>query len=161
MVDLSTIIRYNRIRRDVMLSIRSLWVDMKGVLRAARQIINRELEPLNLSSAEGDILFHLLTGSNNLSQEKLSERLDIGKAAISRAVDSLESKDYVLRLRHSDDKRVYRVSLTEKAYSIGGRIVEIYEKLYMLARKGITDEDLSHIESVLARVAKNLQASED
>lgn len=144
-----------------MLSIRNLWVDMKGVLRAARQIINRELEPLNLSSAEGDILFHLLTGSNNLSQEKLAERLDIGKAAVSRAVDSLEIKGYVLRLRHSNDKRAYCVSLTDKAYSIGDRVVEVYEKLYRLARKGIDDNKLAQIESVLARVANNLQASED
>lgn len=144
-----------------MSSIRNLWLDMKGTIRAARQIINRELEPLNLYSAEGDILFHLLTGSNNLSQEKLAEKLDIGKAAVSRAVDSLESKGYVVRLRHSNDKRAYSVSLTEKAIAIGGRVEEIYEKLYWLARKGITDDELAQIVSVLARVAENLKSSED
>jgi predicted transcriptional regulator len=53
-------------------------------LRSARQIINAELEPLNLSGAEGNMLFLLLTGSNNLQQEQLAEQLDIGKAAVSR-----------------------------------------------------------------------------
>ena len=82
-----------------MLSIQHIWLDMKEILRSARQKINAELEPLNLSSAEGDILFHLLTGSNNLQQEQLADRLDIGKAAVSRAVDSLEAKGYVTRTR--------------------------------------------------------------
>ncbi len=140
-----------------MLSIRNLWLDMKGILRSARQIINIELEPLNLSSAEGDILFHLLTGSNNLPQEKIADSLDIGKAAVSRAVDSLESKGYVLRTRHKDDRRAYCVSLTDKAFSVGAEIEGIYNRLYQLVRKGIADEELIRIESVLSRVAENLQ----
>jgi DNA-binding MarR family transcriptional regulator len=134
---------------------------MKGVLRSARQIINAELEPLNLSGAEGDILFHLLTGSNNVQQEQLAERLDIGKAAVSRVVDSLESKGYVIRVRQHRDRRAYSVSLTEKAISAGTDITGIYEKLYTLVKKDITDEEINHIKSLLSRVAGNLQSLGD
>ncbi|MDU5082419.1 MarR family winged helix-turn-helix transcriptional regulator [Tissierella carlieri] len=140
-----------------MLSIRNIWLDMKGILRSARQIINAELEPLNLSGAEGDILFHLLTGSNKLQQEQLAEQLDIGKAAVSRVVDSLESKGYVMRIRQHEDRRAYSVSLTDKAFSVCSDIKDIYENLYMLVREGITDEEFIHIESLLSRVAANLQ----
>lgn len=139
-----------------MLSIRSIWLDMKGILRSARQLINEELEPLNLSSAEGDILFLLLTGSNNLKQEQLAEQLDIGKAAVSRAVHSLESKGYVKRVRQDEDRRAYRVSLTDKAFSVGTRIKDIYEDLYVLVRTGIADEEILAIQSLLSRVATNL-----
>jgi DNA-binding MarR family transcriptional regulator len=134
---------------------------MKGILRSARQIINAELEALNLSSAEGDILFHLLTGSDNLAQEQLAERLDIGKAAISRAVDSLEEKGYVMRVRQQEDRRAYRVSLTEKAFSVGEDIKGIYEKFYSLVKKGISEEEIVHIEALLSRVAANLKLLED
>ncbi|CAK7013693.1 MarR family transcriptional regulator [Tissierella sp.] len=140
-----------------MLSIRNIWLDMKGILRSARQIINAELEPLNLSGAEGDILFHLLTGSNKLQQEQLAEQLDIGKAAVSRVVDSLESKGYVMRIRQHEDRRAYSVSLTDKAFLVGSDIKDIYENLYVLVREGITDEEFIHIESLLSRVAANLQ----
>ena len=139
---------------------RSLWIGMKDVLRSARQFINAELMPLNLSGAEGDILFHLLAGSNNFQQEQLAQQLDIGKAAISRVVDSLESKGFVKRSRLEEDKRAYSVSLTEKAVSAGPRITGIYERLYTLAKKGIAEEELSQIESLLTRVAKNLQSLE-
>lgn len=144
-----------------MTSIRDIWLEMKGILRSARQIINAELEPLNLSSAEGDILFHLLTGSNHLQQEQLAERLDIGKAAVSRAVDSLESKGYVLRAKKNEDRRAYSVTLTDQALSVGANIEGIYNKVYRLATKGIANEDFVHIESLLSRVAANLQSLGD
>ena len=144
-----------------MLLIRNMWLDMKGVLRLARQIINAELEPLNLSGAEGDILFHLLTGSNKLQQEQLAEQLDIGKAAVSRVVDSLESKGYVMRVRQHENRRAYSVFLTDKAFSVGEDIKNIYDKLYMRVRKGIADEEFIHIESLLSRVAANLQSGRD
>jgi DNA-binding MarR family transcriptional regulator len=144
-----------------MLSIQHIWLDMKEILRSARQKINAELEPLNLSSAEGDILFHLLTGSNNLQQEQLADRLDIGKAAVSRAVDSLEAKGYVTRTRQHRDRRAYSIALTDKATAAGADIVGIYERLYTLVKKGISDDEFNHIESLLTRVAANLQSSGD
>lgn len=140
-----------------MLLIRDIWMDMKRVLQLARQIINAELEPLNLSGAEGNMLFLLLTGSNNLQQEQLAEQLDIGKAAVSRVVDSLESKGYVIRVRQHEDRRAYRISLTDKAFSVGADIKGIYDRLYMLVRKGIPDEEFIHIESLLSRIAANLE----
>lgn len=141
-----------------MLLIRKIWLDMKEILRLARQIIDTELEPLNLSGAEGDLLFLLLTGSNNLQQEQLAEQLDKGKAAVSRTVASLESKGYVIRVRNNSDKRAYNVTLTEKASSVGEEIKEIYDELYVQVREGIADEEFIQVESLLKRVAENLKS---
>jgi DNA-binding MarR family transcriptional regulator len=93
------------------------WLSIKSILRCARHRINRELEPLHLTSAEGDVLFHLLAEKEGLSQEELAERLDIGKAAISRTVASLADKGYVKRERRQDDARAYCVTLTEKGWN--------------------------------------------
>ena len=152
------------ILREVMntlASISDLWMDMKRVLRSARLVINSELEPLNLSGAEGDILFHLINGCNNQQQEKLAESLDIGKAAVSRAVDSLEAKGFVMRTRHLVDKRAYCLSLTEKAYLVGADITGIYERLYSHVRSVISDEDLVNIKAILARVDLVLRSQGD
>lgn len=144
-----------------MLSIRTLWLDMKSVLRSTRQMINGALAPLNLSGAEGDILFHLMTGSDSFRQERLAELLDIGKAAISRTIDALESKGYVSRVRRKDDQRAYSVCLTDEGFSVGVSVVRIYERLYALVRKSISDEELEGIQSLLSRLAANLQSVED
>jgi DNA-binding MarR family transcriptional regulator len=124
-------------------------------------MINAGLEPLGLSSAEGDILYLLLTGSNDLQQEQLAEQLDIGKAAVSRAVDSLVSKGYVTRIRQQQDRRAYSVSLTDKALTAGSDIKGIYDNLYALVRRGIADDEFVRIGSVLSRVEANLGSSED
>lgn len=142
-------------------SINELLLDMKRVLRSTHLIINSELAPLNLSGAEGDILFQLLNGCDNHQQEKLAESLDIGKAAVSRVVDSLEAKGFVIRTRHLVDKRACCLSLTKKAYSVGSDIIGIYERLYSLVRSGITDEDINNIKFFLSRVDSILRTQVD
>ncbi|MFA5341586.1 MAG: MarR family transcriptional regulator [Clostridia bacterium] len=144
-----------------MLLIRKMWLDMKSVIRTARKIINAQLEPLGLTGTEGDLLFLLVTGSDNLQQEQLAEQLDIGKAVVSRAVDSLEAKGFVNRIRQVSDRRAYAISLTSKALSNSQNIKDIYDNLYNLARTGIDDDNFIFIESLLSHISKNLQHSED
>ena len=141
-----------------MLSIRNIWLDMKGILRLTRRLINAGLEPLGLSGAEGDVLFHLFTGSDGVQQEQLAEQLDIGKAAISRVIGALEAKGYVDRTRQPDDRRAYSVTLTPKGLTIGPEIQGVYDRLFSRARSGIDDGDFLQIEALLFHVAANLQS---
>ncbi len=141
-----------------MLSVRSIWLDMKGILRSTRRLINADLEPLGLSGAEGDVLFHLFTGSDGFQQEQLAEQLDIGKAAISRVINALEAKGYVARRRLQNDNRAYSVSLTDKGLPVGAEIQGIYDALFARVRSGIDDRDFRQIEALLCRVAANLQS---
>jgi DNA-binding MarR family transcriptional regulator len=129
-----------------MLYIRDMWLAMKNVIRTARKTINKNLEPLNLSGA----------GSNGLRQEQLAEQLDIGKAAASRVIDSLEAKGYVMRMREDEDKRAYRILLTDTAYTAEESIKAVYDNLYALVRKGIADEDVLHVGHLLSRIVDNL-----
>lgn len=140
-----------------MVLVRNLWLAMKSVLRSARRLINMELKPLGLSGAEGDILFLLLTGSDQLQQEKLAEQLDIGKAAVSRVIDSLVANGYVIRRQHSEDKRAYSICLTDKAALVSDEIIGIYDRLYALAKMGISDAELARVEAMLTQVSVNLQ----
>ncbi len=138
-----------------MSSIRDIWLHAHGIIRSARQLINSELRPLNLSSAEGNILLHLLVAGDGLRQEQLVAQLDIGKAAISRAVDSLEDKGYVRRIRQVDDRRASSISLTEKAIDVGPDVEGIYDRVYALARQGIADHEFERIVAMLSRIAGN------
>jgi DNA-binding MarR family transcriptional regulator len=137
--------------------VRGIWLNMKNILRLTRRMINAQLEPMNLSGPEGDILYHLLTGSNGLGQERLARQLDMGKAAMSRTIDALELKGYVARARHPSDRRAHIIFLTEKGALLEDGVRSAYDRLYRLAGKGIDDEEFSRIESLLCRVAANFQ----
>lgn len=129
---------------------------MKAILRSARQIVNTELEPLDLTGAEGDILFHLLSESDEISQETLADRLDIGKAAISRTVGSLENKGYIHRRRLPEDSRAYRVKLTQKARKIRDKIDQAYKNVYEIALTGIDKSEFARLDRFLGVVHRNL-----
>ena len=138
-----------------MSEIRSIWLHAHNMIRSGRQIINRNLRPLGLSSAEGNILLHLFTQGQEMGQEQLVEQLDVSKPAISRALHSLETKGYVTRQRDPDDKRAHRVRLTDKALEIGPAVEQIYNHVYTLAVQGISQEELDCFVKLFGRMSEN------
>jgi MarR family transcriptional regulator for hemolysin len=138
-----------------MSQIQDIWLHAHHILRSARQIINENLRPLNLSSAEGNILIHLLTQGDELGQEQLVEQLDISKPAVSRALDSLETKGFVIRKQDPDDRRAHKVRLTAKARKIGPAIEQAYNHVYVLALQGISQEEFDHFVELFDRVSEN------
>ncbi len=139
-----------------MYDIRDVWQRAHQMLRSARKIINEELRPLNLSSSEGNILLHLFTqGQGELGQEQLVEQLDISKPAVSRALDSLEQKGYVLRQEDPSDRRVHRVRLTDQARTVGPQIERAYNQLYAAAMQGISQDELAAFLQLFTRMSEN------
>ena len=138
-----------------MTEIREIWLHAHNMIRSARQIINDNLRPLNLSSAEGNILLHLLTQGQEMGQEQLVEQLDISKPAVSRALDSLETKGYVTRHQDPNDKRAHRVRLTDKAREIGPAVEQIYNHVYTLAMQGVSQEELDYFVKLFGRMSQN------
>jgi MarR family transcriptional regulator for hemolysin len=138
-----------------MSEIRDVWLHAHNMLRTARQMINKDLQPLNLSSAEGNILLHLLTQGREMRQEQVVEQLDISKPAVSRTLNSLEKKGYVTRRPDPDDKRAQWVQLTDKAIEVGPAIEQIYNQIYTLAMKGISQEEFDYFVKLFGRISEN------
>jgi MarR family transcriptional regulator, transcriptional regulator for hemolysin len=145
----------------MMAEIRKVWLHAHNIIRSARRIINENLRPLNLSSAEGNILLHLLTQGPELRQEQLVEQLDVSKPAISRALDSLEVKGFVTRQQDQEDRRARRVRLTDKARAIGPEVEQVYNQVYTLALHGVPQEEFDLFIKLFARVAQNFTSIQE
>ena len=143
-----------------MAEIRDVWLHAHNMLRSARQNVNENLRPLNLSSAEGNILLHLLTQNHEMGQEQLVEQLDISKPAVSRALDSLEIKGFVNRQQDPDDRRVHRVRLTDQAREIGPAVEQAYNQLYAIAMQGISQEELDYFIKLFGRMSENFMRAQ-
>ena len=143
-----------------MAEIRDVWLHAHNMLRSARQNVNENLRPLNLSSAEGNILLHLLTQGHEMGQEQLVEQLDISKPAVSRALDSLEIKGFVTRQQDPDDRRVHRVRLTDQAREIGPAVEQAYNQLYAIAMQGISQEELDYFIKLFGRMSENFMRAQ-
>ena len=57
--------------------IESVWIHANNIIRSARQMVNAQLKSLNLSSAEGNALLHLLNQGEVLRQEDIVEQLEM------------------------------------------------------------------------------------
>jgi MarR family transcriptional regulator for hemolysin len=139
-----------------MSEIRDIWLYAHNMIRTGRQIVNQELRPLGLSSAEGNILLHLWTQGQEMGQEQLVDQLDVSKPAISRTLHSLEAKGYVTRERAPDDRRAHRVRLTGKALEIGPVVEQVYNDVYTLAMQGISKAEFDTFVRLFARMSENL-----
>jgi DNA-binding MarR family transcriptional regulator len=135
--------------------IRDIWPLANNILRSARQMVNEELKPLNLSSSEGNILLHLLTQDQVLGQEELVEQLDVSKPAVSRALESLESKGFIVREVDPADKRARRVLLTAKAMEIGLRVEAVYSEIFSIATQGVPQNEIEDFIKLFARVSES------
>lgn len=75
--------------------------------------MNSALKEYGLTAAEQPFLTSLYH-YNGMTQEQLSEHLNIDKAATARVVQSLEKKGFVVKKKAMDDKRFNRIFLTDK-----------------------------------------------
>lgn len=142
-----------------MASIRDIWLSANNILRSARQLINDELRPLGLSSSEGNVLIHLLTSRTALKQDDIVAQLDVSRPAVSRALDSLERKGYVVRHRDSDDKRVNLVGPTARAAAIAANLEAAYERVFSVAAEGIPEQEARTVIEIFAKVSGSFSAA--
>lgn len=91
--------------------------------RQAQIYLHTALKDLDIGSSEHAFLITLLK-EGRMTQEELSARILIDKAATARAVKSLEDKGYVRREADPEDKRAKMVICTEKAVACRDEIQE-------------------------------------
>ena len=143
-----------------MSEIRDIWLHAHNMLRSARQIINENLRPLGLSSAEGNIVLHLFTQGQEMGQDQLVAQLDVSKAAVSRTLNSLEKKGFITRQRDPEDNRAHRIQMTEKALGIGPAVEHIYNHIFTLAVQGISQDELDYFMNLFNRISENFASEQ-
>ena len=135
--------------------IKDIWSYANNIIRSSRQMVNAGLSSLNLTSSEGNILMHLFTQEHEVRQEDIVEQLDISKPAVSRALKSLVNKGYVERHKDNNDRRASRIQLTGKAWEIRPKLEFIYNEVYSIAARGVTEKEIAFFISLFSRVSDN------
>ncbi|MDF2486414.1 MAG: transcriptional regulator [Herbinix sp.] len=124
--------------------------------RQSQVYINHALKDLNISSSEYIFLMALYT-NEGCSQEKLSSLLHIDKAATARAIKSLEEKGLVLRVNDENDKRAYKVFVTENGQSCRGIIYATLKGWTNLLTDGMDEVTINIVFDALQSMTEKLQ----
>lgn len=81
--------------------------------RYTQIMVNDMLKPYGLGS--GQYLFLIALSKNSgISQKDLTVLLNVDKATTAKALSKLENRHYIYRSKNSEDRRYYKIFLTQK-----------------------------------------------
>jgi DNA-binding MarR family transcriptional regulator len=85
-------------------------------------------QPVSLSQA---FALHQLDTEPPLSQRDLAERLGLEKSTVSRLAAEMERKGLLVRQRDPDNRRLYRLRLTDEGRALHRRMAGAFREHYM------------------------------
>jgi Transcriptional regulators len=120
--------------------------------RCRKSYANRMLEPYGLAGCQ--YLFLLaLNRHNGVSQEKISDFMKIDKTTTAKSIKALENNGFVVRQVDAEDKRAYKVFLTQKAVDVLPVIRKTMRKWEDMVISDISKDDYIFVEKILSKMA--------
>lgn len=130
--------------------------DLHRLLR--RMVQSGLLEPHDhdgvVASASEVFALGELAEAGPLSQQELGGRLGLEKSTVSRLAAGLERRGWLLRERDPDNRRFYRLALTEEGRDVARRIGEHIRAGHDRLLAALTDEERAGLTLGLAALAR-------
>ncbi len=139
-----------------------------------RIYLKNNLKDHNLNAAEGMVLLSLLenerksegeifnsihTSDSEITQDQLVNELHYDKSVMTRTMQSLEGKGYVIRSVNPKDSRSFIFNLAEAELGFKAVLMTIMIKWNAAILDGFTPEEIKSMNDMLARLAQNAKAA--
>lgn len=119
--------------------------------RASGIYFSKKFSKFGIGSGQYVFLLNLYKNSG-ITQEELTEKVKLDKATTARAIKKLEDEGYVSRVKKENDKRAYRLELTEKAENIKEEVYSIMEQWENKVRGCLTKEETEELINLLIKL---------
>jgi len=133
---------------------------LNDVARLLRTAFDRRVKSLGLTRSQWWVLNHLYR-NDGITQSELADILEVERATLGRLLDRLETKGWVRREGHADDRRAKRVFLTEEVEPALKAMRAAAAELRRDALSGISAEDQSRFVDALLAVKANLSRTDN
>ena len=110
---------------------------------------------IDMTAEQWGAILVLLNGDAT-TQGQLGERLCLEKSSVSRLLDGLERRGWVVRSRDPKDSRQKCVTPTPKVMETAERCAVIARDVLEEAQRGMTEDEQLVFRSFLSRIAENL-----
>jgi MarR family transcriptional regulator, transcriptional regulator for hemolysin len=92
------------------------------------------------------------------SQRELAEAMGIRDATLTHHLNSMETAGLLTRRRHPENRRIHVVELTDAGEAAFLRLRTAAVAFDQQLRRGLTDQDLADLDSLLGQLAANVSA---
>lgn len=97
-------------------------------------------------------LLRFLWEEDGITQVELSNRSQIDRTTIGGLIDRLEQSGLLQRLPHPDDRRAYRISLSEKGKKLEEELTPLAEALHQKILAPLTAEEIEALTLILHKL---------
>ena len=123
--------------------------------KASQLYIDKEMAALGITRSQWTLLAHLYF-VDNVNQKELADLMDIGKAALGKLAAKLEKKGWIMRQGDEIDGRAMRLSITEMAYPMVKKLVDLLFEESDRAVSGLNKDDMASLRNLLNKIRSNL-----
>lgn len=123
------------------------------IYRKGNAYIGRQLADVGIG--HGQFMFLLeLYRQDGRSQEELSDKLSIDKGTTARAIKKLEDNGFLTRERDKNDKRAYKIYLTDKGKDVKTNILEVLDIWNDILTSTLSEEEKGTLDSLLNKICR-------
>lgn len=124
------------------------------IYRKGRAFMSKSLTEYDMGF--GQMMFLLqLYKQDGISQEELSEVLNIDKGTTARAVKKLEEEGFLTREKDEFDKRAYKIYLTDKSKEKEDDVCNVLQEWENILTENITEEEKDTLINILKKICIN------
>jgi DNA-binding MarR family transcriptional regulator len=128
------------------------------VAHLLRHEIDRRLQPYNLTRAKW-LALGIIANRPHLTQSELAVELELGNAAVGRLIDRLIGRGFIVREDNPDDRRAYRLVVTEEATELLKELEAIGSDLRSDLLAPFSEHNIKQLNSGLTKLKKQLKAT--
>jgi len=132
---------------------------LHDVSRLLRVRFDRRARALGLTRAQWRVLAHLAP-RQGINQSSLAEILEVENITLGRHIDRLEDTEWVVRRRNPDDRRAWRLFLTDKSRPVLDQMEIIAAEAQGEAMAGLSDDERDRLLKLLLSMKRNMTARE-
>jgi MarR family transcriptional regulator, transcriptional regulator for hemolysin len=137
---------------------RNFAFDVAETAQTLRRAFDRRAATLGVTRAQWRVLAWL-GHQDGLRQVELADSLDLEPITLCRMIDRLADAELVERRRDEEDRRAWRIHLTEKARPVLEALRGIASDFLDEALEGVSAAEQAQVRDVLARVRSNLASA--
>lgn len=136
-----------------------LGFELHTAARLLKRNFDRRAKSHGLTRARWQVLW-ILNKEQGMKQAELAERMDVAPISLARQIDLLQAEGLVERRQDPQDRRCYRIFLTDAAAPVLDTLRGLAVEARAQALAGITAEEQRQLMHLLSRVRENLSREE-
>jgi len=134
----------------------TIFYDIENAIKKYRKFAQHNLsEVVSDITLDQILILSILDSESDISQKDIALILFKDFASVTRMIELLVKKGYLLRKIHEQDRRMFNLQITEKGYETLVKLKPIILKNRSQALKGLSDEQIKQFKITLNQITNN------